>query len=138
MHKVILISDKFFLKYEGGGGKGSEGGGVKLTPPEKLPSKSPALLGLTLLSTIDVIRELPLIWFPINLLVSFWIKSPNGFSNFYNSPIASIVYISMHLWNSLQIVLSHVYLDASLSYPTYFSRCLNWWSFLYLTAIAVI
>ena len=44
MHKVILILDKFFLKYEGGGG-----GGVKLTPPspqEKLASKSPALLGL--------------------------------------------------------------------------------------------
>ena len=42
MHKVILILDKFFLKYEEGGG----GGGVKLTTPqEKLPSKSTALLG---------------------------------------------------------------------------------------------
>ena len=42
MYKVILKLDKFFLKYEGGGG-----GGLKLSPPqEKLPSKSPALLGL--------------------------------------------------------------------------------------------
>ena len=33
--------DKFFVKYEEGGG------GINLTPPqEKLPSKSPALLGL--------------------------------------------------------------------------------------------
>ena len=42
MYKVILILDKFFFKYEGGGGG-------KLTPPppqKKLPSKSPALLGL--------------------------------------------------------------------------------------------
>ena len=38
MYEVILILDKCFLKNEGG---------VKLTPsPEKLPSKSPALLGL--------------------------------------------------------------------------------------------
>ena len=39
MYKVILILDKFFLKYEEG---------VKLTPhpQKKLPSKSPALLGL--------------------------------------------------------------------------------------------
>ena len=36
MYKVILKLDKFFLKYEGGGG-----GGLKLSPPqEKLPSKS--------------------------------------------------------------------------------------------------
>ena len=39
----MLILDKLFLKYEDGG----EGGRVKLTtPPEKLPSKSPALLEL--------------------------------------------------------------------------------------------
>ena len=43
MHKVILILDKFFLKYEGRGG----GGGQFDPPPqEKLPSKSPTLLGL--------------------------------------------------------------------------------------------
>ena len=42
MHKVILILDKFFLKYEEEeGGEGC----VKLTiPQEKLPSKSTALL----------------------------------------------------------------------------------------------
>ena len=39
--------DKFFLKYEGGGGGGPPPPHVKLThPQEKLPSKSPALLGL--------------------------------------------------------------------------------------------
>ena len=48
MYKVISILDKFFLKSEGWGGVG---GLVKLTPPtppplKKLPSKSPALLGL--------------------------------------------------------------------------------------------
>ena len=43
MYKVILILDKFLSKYKGG---------IKLTipppcsPQEKLPSKSPALLGL--------------------------------------------------------------------------------------------
>ena len=38
MYKVVLKLDKFFLKYEGE---------VKLTPPqEKIPAKSPALLGL--------------------------------------------------------------------------------------------
>ena len=37
MYKVILILDKFFLKYEGG----------SIWPPQKkLPSKGPALLGL--------------------------------------------------------------------------------------------
>ena len=39
LYKVILILDKFFLKYEGG---------VKLIPPPsqaELPSKNPALLG---------------------------------------------------------------------------------------------
>ena len=35
----MSILDKFLLKYE-------EMGGVKLTPQKKLPSKSPALLGL--------------------------------------------------------------------------------------------
>ena len=41
----MLILDKFFLKYE-------EGVGVKLTPlpQKKLPSKSPALLGLKVFS----------------------------------------------------------------------------------------
>ena len=38
MYKVILILDKFLLKYEGGSQIDP--------PPEKLPSKSPALLGL--------------------------------------------------------------------------------------------
>ena len=40
MYKVVLKLDKFFLKYEWG---------VKLPlpPKEKLPSKNPALLGLT-------------------------------------------------------------------------------------------
>ena len=38
MYKVILILDKFFLKYEGGSNWPQ--------PQEKLPSKSPALLGL--------------------------------------------------------------------------------------------
>ena len=41
MYKVILMLDKLFWNYEGG---------VKLTPrlpQKKLPSKSPALLGLT-------------------------------------------------------------------------------------------
>ena len=41
MHKAILVIDKFFLKYEEG---------VRLItlpfPPKKVPSKSPALLGL--------------------------------------------------------------------------------------------
>ena len=45
MCKVLLMLDKFFLKYEGG---------IKLTPPqEKLPSKSPALLGLKCLLFIN-------------------------------------------------------------------------------------
>ena len=39
MHKVILILDKFFLKYE-------KGGQIDLPSQEKLPSKIPALLGL--------------------------------------------------------------------------------------------
>ena len=40
MYKVLLLLDKFFLIYEGG---------VKLTSPpqKKLPSKSPALPGLS-------------------------------------------------------------------------------------------
>ena len=39
----MLILDKLFLKYEDGG----EGGGkIDHPPPEKLPSKSPALLEL--------------------------------------------------------------------------------------------
>ena len=42
MYKVILILDKFFLKYEWGEG----GGGSNWTPQEKLPSKNQALLGL--------------------------------------------------------------------------------------------
>ena len=41
MHKAVLVIDKFFLKYEEG---------VRLItlpfPPKKVPSKSPALLGL--------------------------------------------------------------------------------------------
>ena len=42
--KVILILDEFFLKYEG------EGGAQTDPPPQKkLPSKSPALLGLIFL-----------------------------------------------------------------------------------------
>ena len=40
MHKVILILDKLFLKYEGVGG----GRGVKLTPPEKTIVKKPSLI----------------------------------------------------------------------------------------------
>ena len=36
----MSILDKFLLEYE------EMGGGVKLTPRKKLPSKSPALLGL--------------------------------------------------------------------------------------------
>ena len=44
MYKAILILDKFFLKYEGGGV-----GSNWLHPQEKLPPKSPALLELTLL-----------------------------------------------------------------------------------------
>ena len=43
-----------------------------------------------LLSSIAVIRELLLIWFSINLSVSIWMKSQNGFSTFHNSQIASI------------------------------------------------
>ena len=42
MYKAILILDKFFLKYEEGGG------GQTDTPPKKQPSKSQALLGLNL------------------------------------------------------------------------------------------
>ena len=42
MYKVILILDKFFLKYEGGGG----GSGQIEPPNEKLSSRSPALLEL--------------------------------------------------------------------------------------------
>ena len=42
MYKVILILDKFFWKYEGGGG------GAQIDPPpkQKLPSKNQALLWL--------------------------------------------------------------------------------------------
>ena len=43
LYKVILILDKFFLKYEGG---------IKLnSPKKKLHSKHPALLGLKLYFT---------------------------------------------------------------------------------------
>ena len=56
LYKVILILAKFFLKYEEGGGEG-EGGGERgggsnwpLPLQKKLPSKSPALLGLRHLS----------------------------------------------------------------------------------------
>ena len=41
MYKLILILDRFFSKYKGG-----EGGKIDTTSQEKLPSKSPALLGL--------------------------------------------------------------------------------------------
>ena len=42
----MLIFDKLFFKYKLGWGVGG-GGSVKLTPVQKkLPSKSPALLGL--------------------------------------------------------------------------------------------
>ena len=56
--------DKFFLKYEGGkggaGGGERGGGGVKLTPPqEKLPSKNPALLGLSMRITRWIIKKKP-------------------------------------------------------------------------------
>ena len=47
-----------------------------------------------LLSPRDLIRESPLIWFFINLLVSFWVKSRNGFSNFHNSRIAFIKFFA--------------------------------------------
>ena len=43
LHKVILILDKFFLKYEGWG----LSSWPSPHPQEKLPSKSPALLGLS-------------------------------------------------------------------------------------------
>ena len=55
-NKVMLILDKFFLKYEGGGGvEGGKrwvekGGGVEVGwrgVKKKLPSKIPALLGLS-------------------------------------------------------------------------------------------
>ena len=52
MYKVVLILDKFFLKYEkeegGGGGLGGmvRGGSIE-SPQEKLTSKSPALLELS-------------------------------------------------------------------------------------------
>ena len=46
MCKVILILDKFFLKYEGIG-EGGEGGEGVIWPQKKLPSKSLALLGLS-------------------------------------------------------------------------------------------
>ena len=44
MYKVIFILDNFFLKYEGGD---------QIAPPpqEKLPSKSPALLGFKMIAT---------------------------------------------------------------------------------------
>ena len=41
MYSVILKFDKFFLKYEG------ERGQIDPSPMEKVPSKSPALLGLS-------------------------------------------------------------------------------------------
>ena len=43
MYKVILTLDKCFLKYEG---RGTVEGGQIDPPKKKLPSKSPALLGL--------------------------------------------------------------------------------------------
>ena len=42
MYKVILILDKFFLKYEGG-----EGGQIDPLSKEKLSSKNLPLLGLS-------------------------------------------------------------------------------------------
>ena len=49
IYKVISILEKFFLKYEGGVGRVGEGVKlIPLPPQKKLPSKSPAILGLIL------------------------------------------------------------------------------------------
>ena len=58
----------------------------------------------TLLSSIVVYRELLLIWFSINLLVSLWVKLHNDFSNFHNSQIASIkFFINCFDFNSAEL-----------------------------------
>ena len=82
------------------------------------------------LSSIDVVRELLLIRFFISLLISIWVKSQNGFSNFHNSRIASIKFFA----NCFKPFLFR----ASLFNPICFSQWLHWWSFLFLTAIAVV
>ena len=66
MYNVILILDKFFLKYEGGS---------NWPPPqEKLPSKSPALLGLK--HFLEVVTNGFFIGFPhsfnIRILILSW------------------------------------------------------------------
>ena len=55
MHKVILILDKFFLKYEGKEGGG--GGAIDPSPPEKPTLKSQALFGLMLQVTLGILRN---------------------------------------------------------------------------------
>ena len=51
MYKVVLILlilDKFFWKYDGGGDQ------IDTTPQKKLLSKSPALLGLKFMMELDI------------------------------------------------------------------------------------
>ena len=59
-----------------------------------------------LLSSIDVIRELLLFLFSINLSLS--VKSQNGFSNSHNSPIAISIYMQTFL---TQHTFLDVYID---------------------------
>ena len=67
--KVLLKLDKFFFKCEGEGG----GGGQTDTPPlEKLPSKTPALLGLKNFENITRCRGRP--W---SVAINFGVVSVN-------------------------------------------------------------
>ena len=52
MHKVILILDKFFLKYVGG-----TGWGVKLTPLEKTILKKASLIRVNTFTFIYMLRN---------------------------------------------------------------------------------